>query len=539
MAKRINIYFYCFFLLANGSILFAQNEKCGTFRQVERNWKNKLSKIGRVLITRPLLDTNILTSNKKIRIHFDTSGTNQPAMVDLAGNRIPNSYQEFIDTLSSILDSVWKAEIEAFNFNVPPGDNGRGGGDEYDFYITHFYDGTFGVTNIEDDLPIGPTKTNQQYASFIQIDNDFGIGYRTKGVQALMATTAHEFHHAIQVGGSGVWEEKQFYFYELCAEAMENTVFNDAKDYIHDVKTYFANISSTPLFQQSQGLSTAGYERALWGMFLMKKYGTGIMKEIWDEMKTNRPIPALKNTLSLHLSTTEKEFSNFSLWNFYTNYRADSTKYFIDAKLFPSVNFSERVSLTNTEEVIQKISRSFVTNFIRVDHELDTAFFIIANTNLADAESNIGQSFPFQLQASPFPNADYLKINNSIYAKFTVNDLQNWNYALSTDTTDVHKPLNFDFVSAFPNPFKPNGSNIFFILMDENSTKQNKTELHIFSPTSDLVFSGESQFANIFGKKFAVWNGKDNNGNIIPSGIYLYFLYGESKVIKGKFAVIR
>ncbi len=538
MARNIKLYLIS--LLFSGFFaLSAQNEKCGTFSQVQQQWNKKLKKITHIQEVRPSLHKNVLIPSGKFRIHYDTSGINQPVLVDTAGIGIPNSTQQFIDTLTKILDSVWKAEIEMFNFPIPPSDNGRGGGDEYDFYITNFNDGTFGVTNIETDIPYGTTKTNQQYATFIQIDNDFGIGYRTKGVEAIMATCAHEFHHAIQVGGSGVWENEHFYFYELCAEAMENTVFKDAKDYIFDVKTYFTNISTTSLFQQSQGFSTAGYERAIWGMFLIKKYGTVIMKEIWDEVKIHRPVPALKNTLALHLSTIEKEFSNFSLWMFYTNYRHDSLKYFLDAKLFPIVNYSERLSLSNTAVVLQKTSRSFVAHYIRIDHELDTAFFIIANTNLSDAETNAGQIFPFQLQVSPFSNDNLTKINNSIYANFSVNDFQNWSYLLSTDTTGIKKPSNFDNITVFPNPFKPITNNLLFLSLDEFPDGNNDITLSIFSSVSDFVFSSTPQFTSIYGKRFAVWNGRDKNGNIVPSGVYFYLLTKDSQLIKGKFAVIR
>lgn len=519
--------------------MFAQNEKCGTFSQIEQHWNKKLKKLTHIQEVRPSLHKNVLTYTGKFRIHYDTSGINQPALVDTAGNRIPNTTQQFIDTLAKILDSVWIAEIVAFNFPIPPSDNGRGGGDEYDFYITNFNDGMFGVTNIETDIPYGPTKTNQRYATFIQIDNDFGVGYRTKGVEAIMATSAHEFHHAIQVGGSGVWENEFFYFYELCAEAMENTVFRDAKDYIYDVRTYFSNISTTSLFQQSQGFSTAGYERALWGMFLMQKYGTVIMKEIWEEVKIHRPIPALKNALALHITTIEKEFSNFSLWMFYTNYRYDSSKYFPDAKLFPVVNYSERLSLINNEIVLQKTSRSFVAHYIRVNHEIDTAFFIIANTNLNDAETNAGQIFPFQLQVSPFSKDNFTQISNSMYVNFSVTDFHQWSYLLSTDTTGIKKPSNFDNVTVFPNPFKLKENNLLFLSLQEGSNENNNITLSIFSSVSDLVISETPQFTNIYGKKFAIWNGKDKNGNPVPSGVYFYLLTKDSQIIKGKFAVIR
>lgn len=525
------------FLSING--VYAQDVKCGTSQQMRQLWNAKLSKIDLPKATRPVLHKSVLTPNGKIRIHFDTSGTNQPAMVNSVGSRIPNSYQQFIDTLRIILDSVWISEIQIFGFNEPPPDSNRGGGNEYDFYVLELGGGLFGQTDIESDLPVGATKANQQYASFIQIDNDFGVDYRTRGIPAVMATTAHEFHHAIQVGGSGVWEVEQFYFYELCAEAMENTVFRDAKDYLFDVKTYYDRISSITLFQTAISPTTAGYERAIFGMFLMKKYGTVIMKELWNEMRIHRPIPALKNVLALRLSTIEKEFSNFALWNFYTNYRSDGVKYFQDASLFPPLSFSSQITLNVSEDLIQKTSNSMVTNFIRVAKQPDTAFFVISNTNLLDAETNAGNVFPFQLKVSPFAAPNFQKINNSIYAQFNVPDPNNWNFALSTDTNAIQKPKTFDAAEVFPNPYRVNGNNLLFISMDEENSENSNVELNVYSSSSDLIFSGQPQFTNLFGKRFAVWNGKNSKGNIVSSGVYFYILSKNAGTLKGKFAVIR
>ena len=84
MARKINIYLFYLCFVLTSSILIAQNEKCGTFRQVERQWNNKLHKIDQTVVIRPILQKSILTVNNKIRIHFDTSGINQPAMVDVA-----------------------------------------------------------------------------------------------------------------------------------------------------------------------------------------------------------------------------------------------------------------------------------------------------------------------------------------------------------------------------------------------------------------------------------------------------------------------
>ncbi len=529
MAKKISAYLYCLAIVLNSSFVIAQNEKCGTFREVDRHWKNKLSKTDRVLVSRPVRDTSTLTSNNKIRIHFDITGNNQPAMVDAAGNRIPNSYKQYIDTLRSILDSVWKAEIETYNFNAPPADSGRGGGDEYDFYITNFNDGTFGITNIEDDLPVGPAKPNQQYATFIEMDNDFGVGYRTKGIPALMATSAHEFHHAIQVGGSGVWENEFFYFYEICAEAMENTVFNDAKDYIFDVKTYFANISSTPLFQRRIDFNTAGYERAIWGMFLMKKFGTAIMKEIWEEIKNHRPVQASSNALNTFATSLEREFADFTYWNFFTGYRADVAKYYTDAGLFPTVSLIRSINVSGVKQDVQITTKSFTANYIKARMITDSAFVIVSNTNFTDAVNYSQQTFPFQLSFTSSSSSGLPAISNSIFAKFYVDNFLDWSYtAIGTPTVPF----------CFPNPLNPNSSSLLIALQGVQSNSY--ATLNIFSASSmDLIYSGNPSFKFFSGIQYAEWNGRDNNGAIVSSGVYLFVLSNGMVSHKGKFAVLR
>lgn len=534
MVKRIKISIYCIFILLTVTILFAQDEKCGTFRNVERHWKNKLTKTARSLVSRPVLQKSILTANKKIRIHYDTSGINQPAMVDSIGKRIPNSYHLFVDTLVNILDSVWSAEIDAYGFVEPPADNGRGGGDEYDFYIYDLFGGTFGQTQIEDDLPFGPKKINQQYASFIEMDNDFGIGYRTKGVPAIMATTTHEFHHAIQVGGSGVWDDKYFYFYELCAESMENMVFEDAKDYIFDISKYFSNISKIPLFQQNLSfddntIDTPGYERALWGMFLMKKYGTVIMKVIWDEMKQTTPVQASQNALNSFSSSLEREFTDFTFWNFYTGFRADTGKYYSDAMLFPMVSQSLPINVATAKKDFPFTSKSFTSTYIKAVTNNDSAFVMVCNTNFNDALNYTQQTFPFVLSFSSSSSSGLPAISKSIYAKLLVDDYSAWSY---TAIGSTRGPI------CFPNPFNPKSSSLLIAL--QGLQIYDHPVLKIYSASSmDLVYSGTPHFKLFSGTQYAEWNGKDNNGQIASSGVYLFILENGTVFNKGKFAIIR
>ncbi len=512
------------------SVLSAQtvNVKCGTFTAITTRLENKMVKVESASAARPSLHRSVLTKNQKIRIHYDTTGTNLPAMVDASGIRIANSYQKFIDTLRVILDSVWNTEVDHFSFEPPPADNDRGGGAEYDFYVMDLGAGYFGQTVFETEFPVGPVKPNRQYTSFIRIDNDFGTGFRTKGIPAMMATTAHEFHHAIQVGGSGVWEDEQFFFYELSAEAMEPKVFTDAQDYLFDVKDYYTHLTSYPLFAKWTA-NTPGYERAIWGIYLMEKFGTVAMKDLWNEIKTQRPVNALNTVLNSYSTTIQREFADFSFWNYYTAYRADSVNYYPQAKKLPLVSYQQVLTAFDAVQEQNIVSKSFVTSYFKITKGNDSAFCIVSNTNLADVMQNTDQSLSAKLAYTSSPTSGLPGISNSIYGKFTANESHLWSY----NTVGFQSGSN-----CFPNPFNPGTSSLLIPL--QNIGASTDAMLSIYSASGlDLIYSAPANYTSFSGMQYAEWKGKDKTGQMVSSGVYLWVLSKGSTVVKGKFAVIR
>ncbi|NUM62337.1 MAG: T9SS type A sorting domain-containing protein [Ignavibacteriaceae bacterium] len=79
-----------------------------------------------------------------------------------------------------------------------------------------------------------------------------------------------------------------------------------------------------------------------------------------------------------------------------------------------------------------------------------------------------------------------------------------------TETKDVNK----DVLTAHPNPFNS------YTRIEFNSNKNLETELAIFSITGEKVFFSKPQLMNSNNYSF-IWNGKDTNGNTLPSGIYI------------------
>ncbi|MBW7888413.1 MAG: hypothetical protein H3C35_08645, partial [Bacteroidetes bacterium] len=343
--------------------------------------------------SRPLLQTSRRSPSGNFRIHFDTTGSNTPALLTETGNRIPGTYSQFVDSAAAIFDMVYKKEVQEFQFPAPPSDAGRGDGGEYDIYIIEYGSQLiFGETVPESDYPISPQKTNTQYPTYIQIDNDFGSGYRTMGMLALRATAAHEYFHAIQVGNYGLWEDDS-YFYELTAEAMENTVFREAKDYLFDLKTYYSHISSIPLFTNANNSLSRGYERAIFGIFLMKKFGVQAMREVWNAVALERPVAAVQTALNNLSTTIEREYVDFSLWNFYTGDRTVfQTKYFDDAEEFSPLAMTERALTASTVQIASTL-QAFATSYVKVFTGSDSAYIILSNINYGDVKKYLNNVY--------------------------------------------------------------------------------------------------------------------------------------------------
>jgi hypothetical protein len=538
-----------------------ENDKCGTFSHLRDGFPRKKISFKTTIDARPVSQKSRLTPGGHFRIHYDTVGINVPSMIGSDGNQIANSSEIFVDTLASILDSVWHSEVELFQFGAPPKDDMRGGGPEYDFYVINKPFGVFGETFWESDDVFTEDRLYGPYSTYITIDNDF-YGYRTTGVRAMMATTAHEFHHAIQLGETGIWPNDTYYF-EVCAEALEAVVFPEARDYLYDVKTYYNSISSIPLFSRyDQNNNNPGYERAIWGIFLMEKFGTGIMKDIWSELKFNRPVIATQNALMKQSTSIQREFIDFSYWNFATGDRADTVHYFHDGNRFPAVNFDPPIQLTGRREVNSGMNKSFTSTFYKVASmpdtippisigsnfdtlyqvRVDTAFFIVSNCNFQDArDNNSSASLPFQLSVESKPVSGFDQISPYIFAHFEAGDPSLWKLTSIVQTTidsvvHPYQPLPTT-TSCFPNPFNKEQQTGGLLISAESTGGE--SELFIYSSSMNLVYNGMAKNILYSNKNFFAWDGKDNRSRYVSSGIYLYFIKSQGKIFRGKFTVIR
>lgn len=485
----------------------------------------------RVLAGRPLNELSILSPSGKFRIHYDSSSASQnlPAMLDGAGNRIPLSHMGYVDNVAMIFDSVWMAEISIFNFPPPPADSNAGGGNEYDVYIQDLGANNFGYTQPETEIPDVPAKPNPRWTSYIVIDNDFGIGFRTRGIPAVHVTAAHEFFHAIQLGGYGLWDDNEVYFYELTAEAMESVVFPSVKDYVKDIYTYFNVMDLLPLYDSNINLA---YGRAIWGVYLVQQYGIQVMKSIWEQIASQKPFAALDKALLLRNTSVQQAFATFSLWNFFTGVRADTILYYKDGNLFPPLRFSETQNITSGTYTFLRTAKSYTMQYVRAIRNNDTVDFKISNVNTSDALADSHQVFSYSLVVSPNVVSGWSALPTGISYNFVAASLSTWRVLIGADSVGIFSPLS---ASPFPNPFRPREMPAIYFPISSSTISE--ITLYIFSANFEL----QAQIAPRYDyeKKSVLWNGRNSKGELVASGIYFYILKGVGIDVKGKFAVVQ
>ncbi len=490
-------------------------------------------KVLKSLLQRPVLDTSIVSSSGKFRIHFNTTGANVPHYVSQL------SPLENALLAAESIDSVYRFEVEYLDFPFAPPDNGNGGDDLYDIYITYQGGGLYGATYFEDEIGSGTNR----FTSYMEVDNAY-VGYYSAGVNGLLVTMAHEFHHAIQ-GGNYILRigapnsGGDTYFYELTSTAMEDFVYGDVNDYV----AYLGSLFSFP--DRPMPLHN-GYDYAIWNKFLKERFGFGIIKQQWEMMPTLRAITCISNSLISNGSSFPRAMNQFGIWTFYTSYRSIPGVFFDDAALYPVV------SVTNSAFVPPSVpvtinSGTIANNFLRFinSSEGDTLYSIISNGDAVTSLQNTTTTMPFTYTLYNSGTIGSRELNSSYSSDFEVDQSTYWSVSeilngliLREDTTIISPSENISY--AYPNPFYYSktyltGSYIFFPV---DFQAGETVDVNIYSTGMFLVRSGKAIISLLpGGKKGIGWDALNDKNEKLPTGVYIYAIKKGNDLIKGKIAI--
>lgn len=493
------------------------------------------------LLQRPVLPLSMISPSGRFKIHYTDIGSDAVPIEDLNNNGIP----DFVEEVTQAFENSYQVEVNQLSYQEPPDDAGVDGA-EYDVYIENLGSNFYGFTQPESDPP--ETHQNDR-RSYIVIDNDFSLHF-TRGVPAAKVTAAHEYLHAIQFGYrnfSLVNDER--YYYEFCSVWMEDVVYDDVNDYYQYLPTFFrrTNIPFNTFDHFGHYLG-----QALWNHFLVKKYDDfSVIRRTWEIMQDDKPVlDAIDLSLKEKGSSFINDFSEFAVWNYFTGIRADPINFYDESTAYPEILLQGEFMITSDTTLVDS-SLSLTHKYYKFTTQTSGVFEI--SGNLEDPEdwrfaaiiSRPGSGNTFRLfnlldgqnlGFSPnFTEIVVIPINLQILEE---EDLTLLNSTYRSFTFDIKKVPFQGITQIFPNPFiieRHERINIEFVPADTEVL-----EVRILTAGGRVVKTAtlNNGLSSLTPSSF-IWDGTDDNNELVASGIYLVQLKKDNFLDIRKFAVIR
>lgn len=498
-----------------------RNVKCGfgIQAQVVSRWK-EFSQVQRAELS-VLMKTDVMQSDTiagHFHIYYDTAGINEPALLDNNNERIDGTAKAYIHYVAQIFNHVWDVEIDQMGYTAPPFESGQS---YYNVFVKDMTD--YGITNFDESTQINSGQDPPLYRSSITVDNDFQESqYYTHGINALKVTAAHEFHHAIQIGSYGYWEN-DLYAHELTSTWLEDVVYTDVNDYYQYLKDYFGDQNLAAGF--SQGLSFndnsyGGYERCIFAHCLAKIFGADIMKDIWTGMRT---LPFLESTDAVLVnrgSSLQFTFAEFTKWNYFTWDRADTVNYYPEGNHYPRFQPLQKITFCNTTSGnVEPLSSSMY----EFDLQQDTITAIIANLDMSSA-----------INRNTTQQQIGVTLSSGLQTKISAENLSLWSsfFIQSSTRTDIPRMQS----NAAPNPFRLTDAKWLKLPINQDAAKT--AEVFFFTSSFKLAYSGILNVNSEDGFRAIVVPISEVKSKL-ASGIYFIIAKTANSDYKWKVAVIR
>ncbi len=466
----------------------------------------------KTMLDRPLTDTSIVTSSGFFKIHYDVTGFQM--------------LKYSINDLMTAVDSAFYFETNFLGYPAPPQDADG----YYHIYATNLGGGLYGYTQFEGEI----TPGSGRYHSYMLIDNDY-TGYYSAGINGARVTVAHEMHHAIQVGNY-LYREEDLYYYEMTSTAMEEFVFDSVNDYY----AYMKDNKNYLIFSNRAFASNSGYDIAIWNIFLADKFGFDILKKQWDLMKNMRALNAIANSLFEYNSTFGEEYRDFGISCFYTGYRATlpeaSNNYtFEEAAKYPIIKPITTLPLPSPD--VKMNSLPTANNYLRFVNGLDTLYTIVSNCDYKSGIDSLNSLFPFQYHLFEGEREGTYKLTDRYFASFSAQKPAFWSASEIYNNTLVSEGniLAESIDYTFPSPFYYNKNSFIFIpIIPGNSSE---VDLNIYTSSMNLVYVSRQNISTLYGRFVVKWNGKNNNGEKLATGVYIYVAKTADDIKKGKLVI--
>ena len=507
------------------------------------------------------------------KIHYDASGQNAP--LNLGDTNPADGVPDYINIVGDICDYVWSIEIDSLGFPSPPPDTASAfdGDPFYDIYITDLTAGLFGQT-APDDVFEYP-----KWTSFIVIDNDYSW-YPPGYLPALQVTLAHEFFHSIQMGIDATEYPDSPYspwWFEASSVWMEEQAYDNVNDYLNYLPTFFGD--------PAMSLTASGphvYSACVWPIFLSERFERNIMWRIWircGEVNGYNVIHAFDEILTYpdynYNSNLNRAFAEFTVWNYFTGTRAANqpagTTYQEAAtySMIPNDMIAKISSYPDTVTVGNEVPYApqyLAANYIEFEVLTDSIGGVWAGF---DGHNNATwQVALFGASPEDSPKTVFFDLDNENRGADT---LRNWykythvimapsavgshyflfdatysySYIVDYDSSlvgDEPIPQGNKLYGNFPNPLNfGKGQTATYFKFE--LIKPARPKIKIYTSSGEFVREIQPTSSgllppNIYERQL-YWDGKNEDGKLVSSGVYIYHFITDDVSDVRKLVVIR
>jgi hypothetical protein len=335
---------------------------------------------------------------------------------------------------------------------------------------------------------------------------------------------------------------------------MEDVVYDDVNDYYQYLPDYF-QVRNSPFNQ----FTSSNFGEAIWNHFLEQKFeDPTLLRRPWEIMESDvLAMEAIDRALRERGSTFADEFAEFAVWNYFTGNRADPVNFFEESESYPKVSLADSFGLADLQSVTGS-SRASTFKYYK---------FKLMNSGSISLTGSAENPRNWKLRViidQPDGNVDVLRYDYEEISNGVITNCFQFDsevivipiHTLVLDGDDL--PLlsttmsNFEFEiknepgecsdvqgisGIYPNPF--------FIKQQGEITFKFGTigavdfEVQIFTSdgrvlkTSNLADGTDALTPSSFS-----WDGRDNNNEMVASGIYIFQLKQDGFHQFKKFAVI-
>ncbi len=502
--------------------LDAPAEKCGTPLAMQlRARADELSRDDKVrvqrIVSRPDLPHAYLSESGRFRIHYAVAGQHA---IDSSAT-IVDGVPDMAVVAAQAAEHAYRILVDSLGFLPHTGDGGVDG-PEYDFYLLDLGAQFYGWT-IPDDPTGGPGGSY-----YSQIENDFVGSFATQGLDAMRVTVAHEYFHAVQFAYANKLDD--LFFYEMSSVWFEERAYPEINDYLAYLSDLFNQPDKT-LFSQI-------YASNIWLKYRLTGTDGTPLRQMWEDFRENNAAAVIRLEAENAGLPLAEALAEFYSWCLYTGERAIPGKYFDDAAQFPTLRPLQTISVTS-DTVFEGKVRSMAVNYLVIEQDAARSFaaqFVrgdAADMRLAGVAENLDGSlgeFSIQRESEQYfllaqeneGTANLLLVNAN---EQNTDPFKRWLYDL--DLRLIEATSASDGIGRiYPNPLLVSEGNVVSIPFA--LPEQGRTTLTILDETGRVVYAislGERPRG--LNRPFA-WDGRDDRGKQVASGIYLVVLQQES-----------